>query len=788
MRLRQSNQGKSFRLHDIAPDLELSDGEQKLLAQQQDDSSDEGFVVEAEGPADQDEDVEIQDSPNAEGAAKKPRSRRKKRSRVPDPTRPFGEVQIYPTDPSQKWTRTYTGPVKRWTRFADLKRYWFGDRDNFNVIVDEFLDLWWEHELIPPKLQYSHELARARNGWMPDDFTEDQEAKFCHWYKRYLSMQTKRQMSTVIDKAQELTYRGISPQTDEQLSVSLGYVTNQKEYHVKPGKSISFSGSGMPIESKDDEIQSSGWLFDVGGIVLSMGWAPASGPGDQFLAMAVIPFSDQAFYRDLKEVPKRSDMKEGIVQIWRFQSEKDARGIVQPARRSPRLVHALCFPWSRAIRMQWCPVPLTVDDRQAGLLAVLCGDGKLRVLEVRKVLRGQESTFEEIQEPFTTLDPPGEHTLEITCFTWINMNRIAVGLSDGSVAVWSISPCQQLQRHPVHSSYIMDIVSGYPSHPFIIATIPMGGVMIVTDLNRPNAERTYHPNLVVSLQPNLLTWSDHLRGFAAIWPSSFPGTSTIAFVQARVFPLSRHLCTVESQSTCLAMGSCHPYLLVGTSDGSVWALNLLRKIASHRQKTPKMRLFQHEYCPPLPLNVQNNGKGQEPRRGSCRILHGFKPELNFHPLAARIAMVSRIKKNRAKKETGKKETEKKKKGKGKAAKDQPDKPTQDQGQGNMSDGPPEVDEENPDGTSMVPGPIVVHEAQTRITALAWNPNIEFSWWAAAALGSGLVRVMDLGVETQGEQPRPQDRTKPDEPRSADDTVMNDEYETDGDSDGDIDMM
>ncbi|KAI0012138.1 WD40 repeat-like protein [Xylariaceae sp. FL0662B] len=775
MRLRQSNQSKRF-YHETAPGIELSDSERAVLARQEDASSDEGFVVEAEEPANQgDEDIELQASPGAKGTVgKEASSNRKKRSVAPNSARSFGEVQTYPTDPAQKWTRTYAGPVRRWTRFADLRKYWFGDRDNYNLIVDEFLDMWWEYELLPPKLQSADQLARAQNSWMPDNFAQDQEVKFRHWYERCLSVQIKRQMSTVIDKAQELTCREFFSQTDREMSVLLGHVTNQKEYHFKQGRSISFSGSGMPIEDTDDETQSSGWLFDVGGIVSSMGWAPTTGTGDQFLATTVIPHSDQAFYKDLKDAPKDSGMKEGIIQVWRFEAAQDAQGIIRPARRSPKLVHAVCFPWGRATRMQWCPVPLTAQDHRAGILAVLCRDGKLRILEVKKVFRGQEGMFEEIQEAPIILEPPKEHTLEITCFTWINMNRIAVGLSDGSVAVWSISPCQQLQRHPVHSSYIMDIVSGYPSYPFLIATIPMGGVMTVTDLNRPNAERTYHPNLIVSLQPNLLTWSDHLRGFAAIWPSSFPGTSTIAFVQARVFPLSRHICTVESQTTCISMGSCHPYVLIGTSDGSVWALNLLRKIASHRQKTRKIRLFQHEYCPPPTLDAKGDVKGQESGRGACRILHGFLPELNHHPLATRIAMVSRVKKNRGK-ETGKK------KGKGKAAKDRPDKTTPGQGDSNVSDRPPEMDEENFDDTSMVRGPIVVHEAQTRITSIAWNPNVEFSWWAAAAMGSGLIRVMDLGVETSKE-------SEQGGPSFADDTVMNDEYESDEGSDGDIDII
>jgi transcription factor C subunit 6 len=42
--------------------------------------------------------------------------------------------------------------------------------------------------------------------------------------------------------------------------------------------------------------------------------------------------------------------------------------------------------------------------------------------------------------------------------------------------------------------------------------------------------------------------------------------------------------------------------------------------------------------------------------------------------------------------------------------------------------------------------MVIHEPLTRVAAVAWNPNVDFGTWTAVAFGSGLVRVMDVGVE------------------------------------------
>ena len=41
--------------------------------------------------------------------------------------------------------------------------------------------------------------------------------------------------------------------------------------------------------------------------------------------------------------------------------------------------------------------------------------------------------------------------------------------------------------------------------------------------------------------------------------------------------------------------------------------------------------------------------------------------------------------------------------------------------------------------------ITIYEESSAVTALAWNPNLRFGTWAVAGLGSGLLRVEDVGV-------------------------------------------
>ncbi|ORY66011.1 uncharacterized protein BCR38DRAFT_339632 [Pseudomassariella vexata] len=776
MRTRRSNKGKRFRPSDIIPKIDSDDDDYASAgsAENPDDSSDEGFVADpadADAEVEQDEDAEIKSASDIEvslGRGKPTQTpgesvyQTKRRFRDPRPEAPAGTVQPYPTDPAAKWTRTYIGPVHRWTRLHDLSQYWFGDREDHDDIIYYLISIWENHELLPPKLVAPEQKDRAQNPWMHPGFPVEQEIKFKQCYEKYVANCVRPQVSATVPKMTAL--RWYLPQSESDLTVLLGPYNNQKEYTLSQGKNIPLGENALPVEENDNtDGQRTGWLLDVGGIVLSMGWAPTTNNMHQLLAMAVVPFSDQAYYETPEEAPTETSKKQGSVQIWRIPADTDAQGLMCLAKSEPTLVSALCFEWGRPLRMLWCPVPLTVEDR-VGLLAVLGSDGKIRVIEVKQPpMKGDKGVFEEIQAPLATLEIKDEYSVEATCFAWVNTNRIAVGHSDGSVAVWSIFPCRILQRHPVHSTYIIDIASGYPSHPFIVATIPTGGVATVTDLNRPNMELTYCPNLGITFQSNLMGWCEHLRGYVTIMPSSHPGNNLIAFMAVRVFPQARLLVCVEGQPTCLAVAACNPFTLVGSTDGSLWIVNHFRKTTYYRKKVNKIKLFQHEYRSLSSSEAKADEDEQEGPRGVSRILQGFLPEPNSHPKATRIAkkkMEEREKKNPGK--SGKAG----KKGKGKTSQKQAtDDKTKPADSGDDDD---------------VGGDVTVYDPWTRITAVAWNPNIQFSTWAAAAMGSGLLRIMDLGVDidlAHGERTEPKRRGRP----SRDNASSSEEVEAETDN-------
>lgn len=341
--------------------------------------------------------------------------------------------------------------------------------------------------------------------------------------------------------------------------------------------------------------------------------------------------------------------------------------------------------------------------------------------------------------------------VQTTCLTWVNTNRICLGHSDGSISLWSVYPRCTLMRRSVHNSHILDIASGFPSHPYHIATSPVSGSPTLTDLNLPSAETTSIPlpNLL-NFQPNLLDWNDHLQGYFHIHPSPAPHHNVIGWTHVRYFVASRLLMTTPSPPMCVASGRTHPFTLVGCADGSLWAMNPLRVLVKDRaDDLHKLKIMQHEFRPAHKLKspaieaASAPGTQQPVLRGAVRILQGFKPEVNSNPHAELAREQEKPRTKSRRKKSSKSNNRRKSKNTTAAAAAAP---------GEAAAGEEESEDDGPTRAEVLAlakaldrSKAVIHEARTRVTVAAWNPNVEYGWWAAAAMGSGLVKVMDLGI-------------------------------------------
>lgn len=333
-----------------------------------------------------------------------------------------------------------------------------------------------------------------------------------------------------------------------------------------------------------------------------------------------------------------------------------------------------------------------------------------------------------------TLSIDDEQSVEATALAWTNTNRLVVGYTDGSIALWSLHPLHLLSRHPLHSTYIIDLSTGYPSRPYLVTSVPIYGLPTLVDLSNPSHETSSFVRNSITTQPNLLQWSDHLQGFFSCYPSGAVVETAISFMHHRYFPHLRRVVDLPGQLTCLAGGYSHPFLLVGSKDGSVWACNAAKKLFSMRTDRPmKQKVFEHEYRPAERFTAE----GGEGVRGAVRILGGWGPEQN--------SSRGEPKKKPAKRAKGPKP----KRGRPKKKKEGED-------EGDRMDVDEEPVEEEveveveAEGEDKGKSAMINHEPLTRIMVMEWNPNLECGCWAAIAAASGIVRIMDLGVASEAE--------------------------------------
>ncbi|GKT40354.1 transcription factor TFIIIB component B'' [Colletotrichum spaethianum] len=623
-------------------------------------------------------------------------------------------------------TRHYTGALKRGQRIQVLD-FFYGPQEEAVGVASWLLNRWAGYAVLPSKLP-DGPAPPVPSPWLDPGFVEDQEHAAKAWFERLKdykgASEGERQMSAEEAEGYRLNPGG-------HLVSVIGPYPDQQEVKIAPYDSVVLSESGLPLtDNLSEEEKSAGWMFDAGGIVIGMEWANRVGQDAQILALAVIPHTDQ-----LLDFEDAYDQNKGIIQFWALCGKKDEAGITSPLGRPARLARTICSDWGRVMRLKWCPVPYK-ENGAMGLLAVLCGDGQVHIVVVKDIGDDEQDAFTKLEHPIVSLGIPSETNVTATCFAWVNTNRIVLGHSDGSLTLWSISPRILLARHDVHSTRVMHIDTAYPSDPYLVASTPIAGYTTLIDFSDPSCERTSFPCFTITPQPNLLQWHDHLRGFFTVVPSANPLNASVGFVHSRWYAAQvRKVMDGDRLPTCLAAGIHHPFVLVGYMDGTVWAANPSNRIfASKHHFGHKIKIIDHQYIPRERLNgsvLGDESVGEGDRcRGASRILQGFGPVPNVNPKVDTWKTKVAINKKKAKKPKAKA------KGKGKA----------DAAAAEDDDADVQGGAEEGDGHFADPKRAVLSEPLTRITTMAWNPNREYSCWAAVAMASGLVRVMDLGLE------------------------------------------
>ncbi|RDA94031.1 hypothetical protein CP533_5285 [Ophiocordyceps camponoti-saundersi (nom. inval.)] len=644
----------------------------------------------------------------AKAVSRRPKPRKKQSTSGPSSSSDYRAIEPVPSD--SHVYQSYSGPYNRALRGQSLVAIWYGPRKQDMHVCQQLLDRWLHRTVLPPKSGPTLDVP----AWIPKSDLEREAILAEKWRVRCVREGPAR----VLTPNEAEPYRF----PDRPLSVLMGPYPDQRVFTFRPGDAHCLAQDGMPYDDKGDEEGEQervpiGWMLDVGGIVISMDWAPGQGK-EQRLALAVVPHADEELFDFEAEHQKPDFLRHGVVQIWAFRSDK-AKGFIRPSTRRPRLLKTLCFDCGRARRVKWSPV--------CDHLAVICGDGRVCVIETEG--DQGEGAYELIQNPLATLSLTNEEGVKATAMAWAAFNRLIVGYSDGSVGLWSVHPACLLGRHALHHSDVVDLATGYPTMPYLVASSPIGGPMRLVDLRSPSCESTMVQINAIRWQANLLGWSDHLLGFFSFYPSANALETRVGFMFHRHFPLPRHIFTGECFLSCLAVGRTHPYLLVGTTDGSLWSLNPQCELFKGRGPSQdRLRIFQHEHRPagrvPSGLPAAD--------RGASGVIHGFGVEQCAKAVPETKTPASTKKTKKAKKA----KKSRKKRGGGDDAADDDENGDDDNDNDNDDAG-----DEGGGGDDLLSlndiARGIVHEPLTRITTVAWNPNPGYGCWAAASMASGL---------------------------------------------------
>ncbi|PGH23367.1 hypothetical protein AJ80_02620 [Polytolypa hystricis UAMH7299] len=474
----------------------------------------------------------------------------------------------------------------------------------------------------------------------------------------------------------------------------------QETVHEEAGPNTCEGSSAQPQRNRE------GWILNMGNRVQCVSWAPNCTGSSQYLAV-VVPISDSQKSKvestgPASAAPAFSPSRPypAAIQIWSFEASDNDSGLKRlDMLVKPRLRLAICTDVGDIKRMAWCPMKREErdDDENGeiinlGLLAGIWGDGTIKVIDVKINKKTEETQYVKLDSAAFEVRPPSSLC---TCFCWLSPSDIAVGCANGYVGVWSLTASIQGEPQPlalpylyvsVHDTYILSIVSSYPSHPHLLGTTGMDGQTRLFSLLDPESDIADAPRSRTGSAQ--LAYAPFMRSFVTADETDFIRLQPVR----RFFSL---ISVAKSLSTVSAMTPgilCHPSLLVGNVGGTVTATNPLRRLYDAKEKHWQQDWFRHEWVPgkednDVDMDIDDDDSDAGNKAGVSKFYDGFKAE------------TPRLFRNMV------------------------------------------GDKRVVDGVLST----TIYEEGTATTALAWNPNKQCAGWACAGMGCGLLRVEDLAI-------------------------------------------
>jgi transcription factor C subunit 6 len=588
--------------------------------------------------------------------------------------------------------------------------YMFGPTDEDIEPVLKTRDKWlWDPTLPSRKANGDGIGGMGPSYYVPRERKEKETSQTRRWYMEQGAKDafTSGQKTKLLTSAEGQRYLPRTQYNDH--SFLTGPLNRQKLFTLKTWESARISA---PFE--DDR---PGFILNLGATILDLQWAPTVQGSMQYLA--IVLKQENPYVRKGQNVRSPTYTPQlpfpASFQIWRFKSLDD--GKVDP-QSPPHLEVVICTDWGNAKQLKWCPVTMAdsakSDDGTSihlGLLAVIWGDGNLRILDIKypkfastAYLHITRAAFE--SRPTNTV---------CTCLTWVSPRTIAAGTAIGTLAIWTLddktlSPSEPRPDtvpwfyFPVHDSYILSLDSAYPSRPCFLSTLCADGYIRLIDIRSPAMDTMLTPRQRIFCIP--LCWHDHTQSFVAADENFY-----IRILSLRRFYMSNLILRAPSFVTCAATSSTHPIVLTGGAGGEVVTGNPLRRALDVKCESWQQTWFTYEYRRPvqppsskLDPSLDSSTSAHSPKdmasRPLSRFITGHQPTTQLLQPRNREPAVASIRAQR------------------------------------NAEGSPATDG---------PRPPTIFEEEQAVTALAWNPNPIVGGWAAAGLGSGLLRVEDLCV-------------------------------------------
>ena len=422
------------------------------------------------------------------------------------------------------------------------------------------------------------------------------------------------------------------PQPASSQPFLAGVYSRQQLFALEPSQTMSLDLAYSPANNaKDHTAESSvgvsgrrGWLINLGYAVNCLGWAPNQDGPLQYLAVSTIckdlPLSSPSprgntipSQQDIAPAFAPAPLTPASIQLWEVKGLTERRDVASiDTSVCPKLRLVICSDWGKVKQFKWCPSLRgsgrggRMDKmRYLGMLAVLYGDGKIRVVDVNCPDASEASTqYIKISNIAFESCPPNT---VCTCITWLSSTHIAAGCANGYVAIWDIrehllNPDRPeiafpTLYQPIHNTYILAMTSCQPSRPHLLLTSSVEGHIRLTSLHDPRTDHITSSRFRAGIQA--LVWQDHTQH--ALFADD--GKNVRALNVRKIYQ-SLTVAIQDAFVLSIATSPVHPCVLVGGADGTVTAFNPIRKILSSktRQSNYRQVWFKHEWRRGKPIN------------------------------------------------------------------------------------------------------------------------------------------------------------------------------------------